>query len=237
MKVISYSLWGTNPTYTVGAIRNAEIAKELFPDWKCIFYCFSTVPSDIIEKLKSFSNVEIRMVSNEGDNRGMFNRFLPSMDSDTEYFICRDTDSRLSLREKYAIEEWINSQKDFHIMRDHPYHGTAIMGGMWGIKGNKLNGLYEAIQSFNPTSAKGQDQQFLTSWIYPKIQSGKLSCIVHDPFFEKNPFPDICKRGNENNGVYFVGQVFDEHDKYNSESDIEILLKHERYNQSIFNQL
>ena len=42
----------TNPTYTIGAIRNAEIAKELFPDWKCIFYCFSSVPFEIIQKLK-----------------------------------------------------------------------------------------------------------------------------------------------------------------------------------------
>ena len=127
MKVISYSLWGSNPTYTIGAIRNAEIAKELFPDWKCIFYCFSTVPLDTIEHLKSFSNVEIRMVSDEGDNRGAFKRFLPSMDSDVEYYMCRDTDSRLSLREKYAVEGWINSDKDFHIMRDHPYHGALIM--------------------------------------------------------------------------------------------------------------
>jgi len=32
-KIISFSLWGDNPVYTQGAIRNAELAKEIYPDW------------------------------------------------------------------------------------------------------------------------------------------------------------------------------------------------------------
>ena len=32
-KIISLSLWGDNPVYTQGAIRNAELAKEIYPDW------------------------------------------------------------------------------------------------------------------------------------------------------------------------------------------------------------
>ena len=28
-KIISFSLWGDNPVYTQGAIRNAELAKEI----------------------------------------------------------------------------------------------------------------------------------------------------------------------------------------------------------------
>jgi len=34
-KIISFSLWGDNPIYTQGAIRNAELAKEVYPDWVC----------------------------------------------------------------------------------------------------------------------------------------------------------------------------------------------------------
>lgn len=29
-KIISFSLWGNNPTYNIGAIRNAEIAKDVY---------------------------------------------------------------------------------------------------------------------------------------------------------------------------------------------------------------
>ena len=31
-RYLSFSLWGENPLYTIGALRNAELAKELYPD-------------------------------------------------------------------------------------------------------------------------------------------------------------------------------------------------------------
>ena len=38
MKLITFSLWGQDPKYLVGAIRNAELASEIYPDWICRFY-------------------------------------------------------------------------------------------------------------------------------------------------------------------------------------------------------
>ena len=35
-KIISFSLWGDILTYTQGAIKNVELAKEVFPDWICL---------------------------------------------------------------------------------------------------------------------------------------------------------------------------------------------------------
>jgi len=225
MKVISYSLWGSNPIYTIGAIKNAKLAQELFPDWKCIFYCFNTVPFEIINELKSMDNCIVRLVNSDGDNRGMFDRFLPAEEDDIEYYICRDTDSRLSPREKIAVNEWIASGKDFHIMRDHPYHATDIMGGMWGVRGGILKGMNVSIQNFNPKIEKGEDQTFLSKVVYPLIYTKQFTCKVHDPFFENKPFPAECRRGKENNDVWFIGQVFDEHDVFNSQSDVDELMK------------
>ena len=37
-KIISFCLWGNDPKYTVGALRNAELAKTIYPDWKTRFY-------------------------------------------------------------------------------------------------------------------------------------------------------------------------------------------------------
>jgi hypothetical protein len=37
------------------------------------------------------------------------------------------------MREKYCVDEFINSDKKFHRMLDHPWH-NGIMGGMWGAK-------------------------------------------------------------------------------------------------------
>lgn len=208
-KIISFSLWGSLPLYTIGAIRNAELAMDLYPGWTCVFYCFDSVPDHIMNELRSKPNVEIRKPSvqyDTADSRGMFNRFLPAGEPNVERMICRDTDSRLSPREAYAVQEWCESGKDFHMMRDHPYHVISIMGGMWGVVGGKLNGIETAIANFNPTSAKNQDQLFLNSWVLAKIRSGELSYIEHDPIHAKIKFPEKSRRGKENNGVYFIGE-------------------------------
>jgi len=52
-KIISYSLWGDNPMYTIGAIRNAELTPIVYPGWISRFYCGESVPTDIIKTLKS----------------------------------------------------------------------------------------------------------------------------------------------------------------------------------------
>ena len=230
MKVISYSLWGDNPIYTIGAIKNADLAARLFPDWTCVFYCFDSVPFDIITQLKSKQNVLVRMVNGEyntSDSRGMFHRFLPADEDGVEYMMSRDTDSRLSDRERLAVEEWLIGSKDVHIMRDHPYHGAPMLGGMWGVRGGKLKGISKGIEEFQPTADKGQDQAFLWKWVWDKVRIGELSVCVHDPFFQKVPFPFGAERGTSNGGVWFVGQVFDENDKYNSQSDIEEVINYD----------
>ena len=139
-KIISYSLWGNTPMYTIGAIRNAEMAKQIYPDWICRFYIGDDVPEDIVRQLNDFDNTEVIMMTHkENDWQGMFWRFYAvDATDDVDYVIFRDTDSRLSTREREAVLEWMNSGKYFHIMRDHPYHTEAIMGGMWGCKPKEL---------------------------------------------------------------------------------------------------
>ena len=36
VKVISFSLWGSEKKYTIGAIKNAELAKEVYPDFQFV---------------------------------------------------------------------------------------------------------------------------------------------------------------------------------------------------------
>ena len=46
----------------------------------------------------------------------------------------RDLDSQFSEREQAAVQEWLQSNKAFHITRDHPAHKLPILGGCWGCK-------------------------------------------------------------------------------------------------------
>ncbi|HCT54427.1 MAG TPA: hypothetical protein DF712_18435, partial [Balneola sp.] len=136
-KIIAFSLWGDTPMYTVGAVRNAELVPEVYGDsWTSRFYISNDVPSEVVEKLKSLPQTEIVNLNEPPDWFGMFWRFLAIDDSDVVIF--RDTDSRITQRERLAVEEWLSSGRTLHIMRDHPYHSEPIMGGMWGCVSNKI---------------------------------------------------------------------------------------------------
>ena len=203
MKVIAFSLWGDNPIYTIGAIKNADLAKELYPEWKCWFYTGKSCPKKIVQQLKSRDNCLVIPMEDEGDWTGMFWRFLPASNSFVDVMISRDTDSRLNERERDAVNEWLRSDKKFHIMRDHPYHATAILGGMWGCKYPALKDMNTLIDDYTKGDFWQVDQNFLRDVVYNKI---KNNCMVHDEFFEREPFPS--SRVDKN----FVGMAYDQDD-------------------------
>ena len=95
-KIISFSLWGEDPKYTIGAIENAKLVNEIYHGWISRFYCGKSVPENIINSLKDVPNTEVIIMDEDGDWTGMFRRFLACKDGDV--MISRDTDSRLSLR-------------------------------------------------------------------------------------------------------------------------------------------
>ena len=80
----------------------------------------------------------------------MFWRFFAHDETDCEYVVFRDADSRISKREKMAVDEWIQSGKSIHIMRDHPYHTVPILGGMWGCRNGLMRkiGLIHSVLAF-----------------------------------------------------------------------------------------
>jgi protein O-GlcNAc transferase len=204
-KIISFSLWGNNPIYTIGAIRNAELSSIIYPNWICRFYIGKSTNIEIVEKLKQFSHVEVVEMNVDGDWTGMFWRFYPASEEDVDVMISRDCDSRLSEREKLAVDEWLTSDKGFHIMRDHPHHNTAILGGMWGSKKGVVPQMKKLINEYIKGSFWQVDQNFLREKIYPLVKDNSL---VHDEFFEKKPFP------KERNPLYFVGQAFNVNDNF-----------------------
>lgn len=205
--IIAFSLWGNIPKYTIGAIKNAELSKTIYPGFVCRFYVNDTVPSSIVQSLSELDS-EIYMESNYSDWRSMFWRFQAAYDDDVNIVLFRDTDSRLNLREKYAVEEWISNNKTFHIMRDHPYHGYHILGGMWGYRFNPKYNIKKMLDNFIPNNHYGTDYVFFRDVLYPIIGDDK---VTHDEFFEKKPFPTA--RVNRE----FVGEVYDEHDQRHPE--------------------
>ena len=195
-KVISYSLWGDSEGYLIGGIINADIAKWMWPEWICRFYIAPDVPKCIIEELKKRDNVEVVLMDKTEGWNGMFWRFYPCSDESVDVMISRDCDSRLNVRDKAAVDEWLESDKDFHTMRDNCQHGMPICGGMWGARNGIISDMKELIDSYErkrDDNNHGIDQHFLRDVIYPKVSN---SVYAHDDWFpqlmpheEKHPFP------------------------------------------------
>lgn len=184
MKVISFSLWGDNPDYLIGAKRNAELARDIYPGWETWFY---------VEKGTNINleNLATRVIyyDSELGSDGMFQRFRPMQDPLVDVFISRDCDSRLSDREYQAVQEWLVSDKQFHCMRDHEHHGIPVLGGMWGAKKFGLLNLDFIFKLLCNYKNKNyfDDQKGLTNLynISPTL------FMEHDDFprFNSKPFP------------------------------------------------
>lgn len=203
MKVISFALWGSDKKYLIGALRNVEIAKDIYPDWVCRFYLAHEVPFGIRYELKNHDNAQIVEVPQVGNWVFSFNRFFAMSEPDVDVMISRDTDSRLTHREKSAVDEWLASDKGFHIMKDHPWHYSyPILAGMFGCKKGAVKDVKEKIETFNKSNWYHSDQEFLKAMILPEIRN---NVFIHDDW-NYNPFP------LSRNGLEFVGQVFDENE-------------------------
>ena len=212
MKVISFSLWGNDEKYFLGAFRNCELALTWYPGWICLFYVRSDSDKDLISKLRSYTNSSVIEINSPDEKRGLFWRFIPAFDPTIDVTIVRDCDSRLSERESLAVNEWLDSDKSFHIMRDHPYHNTEILGGMWGVKNNEINlgtPLDLNIIS-NYRDEYQEDQRYLREEIWPIVKNHSL---IHDEFFGGVSFPSIRKNFDD-----FVGQQYDYKDNPVSEN-------------------
>lgn len=208
--IIAYSLWGDNPMYWVGALKNIQQAKEYFPNWICRFYIDDSSIPELIETIKG-ENVEVVLVKSKDSFHGMFWRFWAVEDPEVDIFLSRDCDSRFSDRELAAINEWLASDKDFHIMRDHPYHTVPILGGMWGCRNGILKNVNfsETIEKWNQFGRKGIDQDFLGQVIYPFVKDKSLEHSEFNLNFGNLTRPFPTKRIN----YEYVGDIFDENDE------------------------
>jgi hypothetical protein len=189
----------------MGAIENCRLAPIIYPGWKVRIYIDSSIDHDLAKRLHDMG-AEIFLIQNvRGPYHGMYWRFLVNDDPNVNQYIIRDLDSRLNWREREAVEEWIKSSFDFHIMRDHKNHTFPIQGGMWGCRNNLIPNIQLLINQWNQYDKYGCDQFFLSNIIYPLV---KEKSMVHDEYFEKKPFP---KHKPIDDGSWFVGQIFDEH--------------------------
>ena len=201
---VAFCLYGVDPKYSIGAIRNAEIALELLPGWTSVFFLGESVPLSVESQLSKLGSRVIRIFEPE-DSAAMLWRYRAIFLEDSDLVIFRDTDSRLSSREIKLVEEWMSSGRDLHIIRDHPNHKSAILGGMWGAKSERLRSRFHFHDEIGGliTLSYGLDQEVIRLRVF---RDWRLTRLVHDGIFtrecgSKKPEP-------HNSEGSFIGEVF-----------------------------
>jgi hypothetical protein len=214
-QAISFSLYGSDLRYCVGAIKNAIIAQQILDEeYDLIFFVGQSVPSWVISTLRLFPNVQIIQTDAPEDHTAKLWRFL-ACELDYDFVAFRDADARLSLRELKAHEEFIESGLDAHIMKDHPIgHNYPINAGMFTVRSALFKDIRTLIESAEISDYYTQDQDFLRNLIYPRIQ---FSCFVHDEFYETGVEGKSIRKPyllEPVNQVSHIGAALDENDRF-----------------------
>jgi hypothetical protein len=182
-KIISYSLYGQNRIYLDGAMINAKDKLSTYgPEWETWIYVYEDVPKDYVDELQQYADRIIPIKKDFYIKHGMFWRFLPIFDKEVEYLIVRDLDSRTTQKEVLCVNDWLKSNKQFHIIRDGITHQMPFMGCSFGFK-NPLpfdfQTLLDKNKHFWNNNAYNRDQLFLAHCIYPLTVNNRM---VHDSF-------------------------------------------------------
>jgi len=217
-KIISMSVWGKNPRYIQGALEQIKWAKVFFPEWTVRIYADDVSP---------YRHTDAELVTVLGDTHGVFWRFRPLFESDDNIVMVRDSDGRLSLREKMMIDEWLGRPEKFHIFYDHEAHYQfPIIACAFAVRGKLPENVFWALQWYEAnTNYYTNDQVYLREWVYPLT---KDNCLFHrytDPGWFgdtkkllKNKYA-FCGNGFDENNMPIYADTMNGFDHALSESD------------------
>jgi len=209
-KVLSFCLWGDKEKYKVGLKENLKLKELFYPEWE--FWLYVPEAYDLSFLGNDISQIVVKKVADKECFFFSIYRFLPPIDQSVDIFQVRDLDSRLTLRERLAVDQWIYSGKELHIMRDHPHHTFVINAGMWGAKSNKLRNIDSMIKKMNRVETNFFiDSEFLKYDLYPIFNKDEI--FIHDEIFDDgNTFP-IKRKYDE-----YIGSQYDENNISNQQN-------------------
>jgi hypothetical protein len=191
MRIISFSLFGSDPRYLRGALDNVLAARIHYPGWTCRFYVGPGVDGRLVAALRDEGAETLLDESSEDRRLLLTRRFLVNDDPAVGHFMVRDCDSVIGAREAGAVAEWLNSGLPFHVMRDWFTHTDVMLAGLWGGTAGVFPSMASRIQATlqNREANTNWDQQFLREEVWPIIRD---HVMVHDRLFSSyraHPFP------------------------------------------------
>jgi len=193
MKIVSISSYGTNPRYIIGAHKQYDLCKLFYPDWEFRAY---------VDDASNYNMPEAKVIEVKDGSHGVFWRFEPLFESDDNIEIVRDSDGRITHREQMAVQEWLSSDKKFHVYRDHEAHFEfPVIACAFGLKGKLSENLHLIMKEFaTKTNYYTNDQVYLREFVFKEVQNSVMIHSMHEGWFGEtrrrlvNPF-SFCGNG------------------------------------------
>jgi hypothetical protein len=191
-KIVSFSLWGTNPLYIGGAYERIKEVKYKFgADWKVhISFGHDVTPADYMnlsDLVDQYSHHKTE------DAIGLFWRGLP----DADVLLIRDIDAVISDREVDAIKKWMETDYPFCVFHDHWGHIFPIPGGLLSVKGERvgaINWFYRSSLNTHKNVLYGQDEVILAHELYPMINFECLDFTSQGKHFDFAAYEELPPR-------------------------------------------
>jgi hypothetical protein len=211
----SFCIYGTKLIYYKGLLKNLEVISRIEPQPKVLIGYSNDILEEYKEMYEAYTFVRLIKINDEFNESVMCSRFLQFDTIESPgYIFCRDADSRVSERDIWCIQSFINSGKKLHIIRDHYYHKQKIMGGTCGfyLDSNRPN-FTELFRNSkhtfnNMNKAYGLDEYFLSNNIYTLFAADDIwinsNCSGH--LNEKINTIDIPQKDDTD----FIGNVYNE---------------------------
>jgi hypothetical protein len=180
MKLITYSLYVSNRNnvdfYYQGLMRNLDLAKQLYPDYKVRVYLQESLQEYKSHLEKNGAEIVIKTYIENNQIPTLW-RFEPLIDENFEIVLFRDADSLLYRRERDLVRLFEASKYNFHIIRDHPDHIMKILAGMWGAK--KTNQIIKNIikRCYDLDGKYSFEEKYFQEHLYEHIKDESL---IHD---------------------------------------------------------
>jgi len=203
-KIISFCLYGLQNErnqkrhFDKGVYVNYHYMKNHnYKDWIMRIYMPYNEPSDVINKIIAFGDIELVLVETNTCLRAL--RFLPHDDRNVDIWISRDLDSIINNREEKAVEDWIenHSSKNLMTMSDDRQHTWTVTGGMFGYKNDYVKNYFSFITAYsfknkNKTNKFANDCTIAEQFFYKKdnyIQYYRAGKKLDN----STTFPDLSK--------------------------------------------
>ena len=182
------SLYGDDPRYTVGALRNVQRLPVVFPGWRLRIYYRDVLPQ-LVARLGELGAELVDATETFGGLAPMLWRMTVVDDRSVDVVLSRDADSRLTDRDAAAVDAWLSARgrPAFHCVRDHPSHaGFAVNGGLWGARRRRLAELVAGGRPLTPLMADFGDEYmndmyFLERYVWtPLCNRSRREIYCHD---------------------------------------------------------